>query len=413
MTNSNHVPKRRFKEFELLNGWVERKLGLIAKYRRGSFPQPYGKKEWYDGPGAMPFVQVVDVSNNLRLVEDTKQKISKIAQDKSVFVPKNTVIVTLQGSIGRVAVTQYDSFVDRTLLIFEDYNLKTDPLFWAYSIQDKFDEESKRAPGGTIKTITKEALSSFDILLPSISEQKSIGKFFQTIDSLIALHQHKLDKLKNLKKSYLAELFPSEGERVPKRRFPGFEGEWKEKKLGEVVEFKRGLTYTPSSISKAGIRVLRSSNIDEDQFVLKEDDVFVDESKISIPFVEKGDILITAANGSSRLVGKHAIIDSTEKMVHGGFMLLAKSNQYKFINALLSSNWYTHFIDRSVLGGNGAIGNLSKSDLENEVPLFPSDEEQKQIGEFFQKIDKSISLQQEKLDKLKDLKKAYLNELFV
>lgn len=413
MTNSNHVPKRRFKEFELLNGWVERKLGLIAKYRRGSFPQPYGKKEWYDGPGAMPFVQVVDVSNNLRLVEDTKQKISKIAQDKSVFVPKNTVIVTLQGSIGRVAVTQYDSFVDRTLLIFEDYNLKTDPLFWAYSIQDKFDEESKRAPGGTIKTITKEALSSFDILLPSISEQKSIGKFFQTIDSLIALHQHKLDKLKNLKKAYLAELFPAEGERVPKRRFPGFEGEWEEKKLGEVVEFKRGLTYTPSSISKTGIRVLRSSNIDEDQFVLKEDDVFVDESKISIPFVEKGDILITAANGSSRLVGKHAIIDSTEKMVHGGFMLLAKSDQYKFINALLSSNWYTHFIDRSVLGGNGAIGNLSKSDLENEVPLFPSDEEQKQIGEFFQKIDKSISLQQEKLDKLKDLKKAYLNELFV
>ena len=267
-------------------------------------------------------------------------------------------------------------------------------------------------PGSQLN-LNSDIVKNQTIILPECNEQVAIGSFFQLLDQSITLHQHKLDKLKHLKKAYLAELFPAEGERVPKRRFPGFKGEWEEKKLGEVVEFKRGLTYTPSSISKAGIRVLRSSNIDEDQFVLKEDDVFVDESKISIPFVEKGDILITAANGSSRLVGKHAIIDSTEKMVHGGFMLLAKSDQYKFINALLSSNWYTHFIDRSVLGGNGAIGNLSKSDLENEVPLFPSDEEQKQIGEFFQKIDKSISLQQQKLDKIKDLKKAYLNELFV
>ena len=99
-------------------------LGEVAKFRRGSFPQPYGKSEWYDGAGAMPFIQVVDVGEDMRLVQNTKNKISKLAQPKSVFVQEGTVIVTLQGSIGRVAITQYDCYVDRTLAIFESYQFE-------------------------------------------------------------------------------------------------------------------------------------------------------------------------------------------------------------------------------------------------------------------------------------------------
>lgn len=199
------VPELRFEGFA--DDWEERKLGEHAKYRRGSFPQPYGNKEWYDGEGAMPFVQVVDVTNKLTLVENTKQKISKLAQSKSVFVPKGTVVVTLQGSIGRVAITQYDSFVDRTLLIFEDYEKETDEWFWAYTIQKKFEIEKLKAPGGTIKTITKEALSSFDVHLPQFKEQAKIGSFFKQLDDTIALHQRKLDLLKEQKKGFLQKMF--------------------------------------------------------------------------------------------------------------------------------------------------------------------------------------------------------------
>ncbi|EAC2632925.1 restriction endonuclease subunit S [Listeria monocytogenes] len=198
-------PKRRFAGFT--DDWEQRKLGDHAKYRRGSFPQPYGNKEWYDGEGAMPFVQVVDVTSKLTLVENTKQKISKLAQPKSVFVPKGKVIVTLQGSIGRVAITQYDSFVDRTLLIFDDYEKETDERFWAYTIQKKFEIEKLKAPGGTIKTITKEALSSFDVHLPQFEEQQKIGVLFKQLDDTIALHQRKLQKLQNIKKAYLNEMF--------------------------------------------------------------------------------------------------------------------------------------------------------------------------------------------------------------
>jgi len=199
------VPKRRFPGFE--GDWEIRKLKELTEYRRGSFPQPYGKSEWYGGVGSMPFVQVVDVLSNLKLAETTKQQISKLAQNQSVFVPQGTVVITLQGSIGRVAITQYDSYVDRTLLIFEKFLFPTDIYYWALSMQQKFDIESKKAPGGTIKTITKEALSEFEIFLPTLEEQKQIGEFFQKLDKSISFQQQKLEKLKDLKKAYLNELF--------------------------------------------------------------------------------------------------------------------------------------------------------------------------------------------------------------
>ncbi|MGO0056753.1 restriction endonuclease subunit S [Streptococcus suis] len=199
------VPKRRFPGFT--DDWELRKLGEVARFRRGSFPQPYGNSEWYDGDGAMPFVQVADVTDEMNLVGDTKQKISRKAQPLSVFAEEGSVLVTLQGSIGRVAITQYEAFIDRTVLIFENFNLPVDNLFWAYIIKQKFIEEAKCAPGGTIKTITKEVLSDFDIKLPSHPEQSAIGSFFSTLDRHITLHQRKLEKLKNLKKALLNELF--------------------------------------------------------------------------------------------------------------------------------------------------------------------------------------------------------------
>ena len=172
--------------------WEQRKLGDVAIYRRGSFPQPYGKSEWYDGEEAKPFVQVADVTDTMNLVDDTKQKISKLAQPMSVFAEKGSVLVTLQGSIGRVAITQYGAFVDRTVLIFEKYKTEIDNLFWAYVIKQKFIDEARKAPGGTIKTITKEALSEFDLLLPNYNEQRAIGLYFEKLDHLITLHQREL-----------------------------------------------------------------------------------------------------------------------------------------------------------------------------------------------------------------------------
>ena len=199
------VPRIRFKGFT--GDWEQRKLSNCVGFRRGSFPQPYGNKEWYNGEGAMPFVQVADVTDDMKLVDDTKQKISKVAQPMSVFADKGSVLVTLQGSIGRVAIMQYGAFVDRTVLIFNKYNQDIDKIFWAYIIKEKFINEARKAPGGTIKTITKKALSNFDLVLPSYEEQRKLGAFLVSIDSLITLHQRKLNQLQTMKKFMLQNLF--------------------------------------------------------------------------------------------------------------------------------------------------------------------------------------------------------------
>ncbi len=112
MTIQNkNVPDLRFSGFNE-NG-ESMKIGEVAKFRRGSFPQPYGLEKWYDDENGFPFVQVFDVDNNSKLKSVTKRKISSEAQEFSVFVEKGTIVLTLQGSIGRFAIPHYHAFVIR------------------------------------------------------------------------------------------------------------------------------------------------------------------------------------------------------------------------------------------------------------------------------------------------------------
>jgi len=175
-------------------------IGDIAKYRRGSFPQPYGNKEWYDGEGAMPFVQVADVEENvMRLKKNTKQFISRLAMPKSVFAPIGTIIVTLQGSIGKVAITQYDSYIDRTLGIFESFTIDINKKYFALQLEKIFAIKKEKARGGTIKTITKEEFTNFTIPLPPLSEQQRIVSILDTFETSI---QNLEAQLKEREKQY-------------------------------------------------------------------------------------------------------------------------------------------------------------------------------------------------------------------
>ena len=202
------MPKLRFAEFEGGEDWEEVSLNDLAKFRRGSFPQPYGLAKWYDDKNGMPFVQVYDVSDNLKLKSTTKRKISKLAAELSVFIPKGTLIITIQGSIGRVAITQYDAYIDRTLLIFQQFFKSVDKFFFAYVLQLLFYIEKQKAPGGIIKTITKEALSSFKIYLPDIDEQQKIANCLSSLDNLIQAKDNQINALKEHKQGLMQQLFP-------------------------------------------------------------------------------------------------------------------------------------------------------------------------------------------------------------
>jgi type I restriction enzyme S subunit len=186
--------------------WKKKKLIEVAKFRRGSFPQPYGLAKWYDDENGFPFTQVFDVDDNMKLKNDTKRKISLEAQNYSVFAKKGTVVLTIQGSIGRIAITHYDTFVDRTLLIFESYKVPIHTYFFMYSIFLLFQIEKEKAPGGTIKTITKEVLSEFKIFIPCLEEQTKIANFLSAIDDKINLCNTQIEKTEQWKKGLLQKM---------------------------------------------------------------------------------------------------------------------------------------------------------------------------------------------------------------
>ncbi|WP_205454998.1 restriction endonuclease subunit S [Clostridium botulinum] len=207
--NGEKFPELRFPGFT--DPWEQRKLKDVAYYIRGSFPQPYTNSDFYDEENGKPFVQVADIGFDLRLNPDTKAHISKIAEPKSRFVEAGKVVVALQGSIeksiGRTAITQYDAYFDRTILIFQEYKLPIDKQYFAQVIKKLFEIEKERAWGATISTITKEHLNDFIIGVPKIEEQHKIGEYFTMLDNLITLHQRKLNHLQQQKKGLLQQMF--------------------------------------------------------------------------------------------------------------------------------------------------------------------------------------------------------------
>ncbi len=187
--------------------WEVKKLGEVASYRRGSFPQPYGLDKWYDNTNGMPFIQVFDVAKNRKLKNETKSKISALAQPMSVFVPKGTIVLTIQGSIGRIALIQYDAYCDRTLLIFQKIDNCLEKFFFLLQVEQIFEMEKEKAPGGTIKTITKEALSDFVISFPkSLTEQTRIATILSDMDAEIEALERKLEKARQIKQGMMQEL---------------------------------------------------------------------------------------------------------------------------------------------------------------------------------------------------------------
>ena len=364
-----------------VHSWEQRKLSDCAGFRRGSFPQPYGNKDWYDGEGAMPFVQVADVSDDMKLVDDTKQKISKLAQPMSVCAEEGSVLVTLQGSIGRVAIMQYKAFVDRTVLIFDKYNADIDKTFWAYIIKEKFIEEARKAPGGTIKTITKEVLSDFDLMLPSYDEQKMLGKLLHSLDHLITLHQCKCQIDGCRFQSPLAIT-------------------WEQRKLSEIATMH----------ARIGWQNLRTSEfLDSGDYMLITGTDFIDGAVNfdTCHYVEREryeqDKHIQIRNGSILItkdgtLGKVAYIQGLTMpatLNAGVFNVEIKDenevdNRYLF--QYLKAPFLMDYVDKKATGGT--IKHLNQNILVDFPVVLPHKAEQEKIGEYFLAIDHLITLHQ-------------------
>lgn len=410
-----NTPKIRFKGFK--DDWEQRKLSDCAEFRRGSFPQPYGNKDWYDGKGAMPFVQVADVSSDMKLVNDTKQKISKLAQPMSVFAEKGSVLVTLQGSIGRVAITQYGAFVDRTVLIFDKYKDDIDKKFWAYIIKEKFEYEAKKAPGGTIKTITKEVLANFDLMLPCYAEQSILADYLIKLDHLITLHQRKCDETKQLKKFMLQKMFPKNGEKNPEIRFEGFTDDWEQRKLSEICE--RITRKNRNNESDLPLTIASQFGlIDQRDFFNK---VVAAKDMSNYYLLKKGEFAYNKSYSNGFDYGSIKRLNAYKQgclsTLYICFGITSDEVESDYLECFFDTlKWYG---DLSMICAEGArnhgLLNVDTKGFFDEVTvdLPKSLEEQKRISVYMNALNRLITLHQRKCEKLKELKKFMLQNMFV
>lgn len=406
MSKDKLIPELRFPEFKNDGDWDGDSLINIAKFRRGSFPQPYGLPEWYDDENGMPFIQVYDVDDNFRLKQTTKRKISELAAAQSVFIEKGTVIITIQGSIGRVAITQYDAYIDRTLLIFQEFYNNIDKTFFAYILFLLFEIEKLKAPGGIIKTITKEVLSDFVVSFPKVQEQQKIASCLSSLDEILAAHNDKLDALKDHKKGLLQNLFPQEGETVPKVRFPEFEddGEWEETTLEQVADYENGKAHEKDIDENGDYIVVNSKFISTEGETVKYSDTAFCPANL-------GDILMVLSDvPNGKAIAKCFYVDEENRYSVNQRIcrITATDCDSLFLFYIMDRNAYFLSFDDGVKQTN-----LRKSDVLEFPFRIPTDPvEQTKIASCLSAVDELITAQQEKIEQLQQHKKGLMQGLF-
>lgn len=384
----------------------------IAKYRRGSFPQPYDKPEWYDGPDAMPFVQVADIDENMKLCEKTNSKISKIAMPKSIFVKKGTLICSIQGSIGRTAITQYDSYIDRTIAIFKKFKININQKYFMYQLKRKFDVEKENAKGSTIKTITVAEYGEFLIAFPTPKEQDTIvdtlSSFDKHIDNLTKL----IEKKKSIRNGAVEDLVTG------KNRLAGFDDEWESVSFNDVIFPKArigwqglkkkeylqsgysyligGTDFNNGTISTASIWSVSKERYQMDNNIQ----------------VSTYDVLVT----KDGTIGKVALVPKLNKpatLNSGVFVFKTNSKlNSKFLYRVLTSSIFKDFI--TTLSAGSTIKHLYQKDLKKLEFRIPIDiKEQQAIAEILTTMDNEIISLEKELNKMKQIREGAMDDLLM
>ena len=255
--------------------------------------------------------------------------------------------------------------------------------FFYYFSTKFYDRAMKMTAKATVDSVRLEMISEMDIKKPpQISEQKQIAEFFANLDNLITLHQRECIS------------FTGRADRLiltaNKKRTTS---SWEQRKLTEFVEFFSGLTYTPNDVQENGTLVLRSSNVSNGE-VVDADNIYVNPQVVNSENVKVGDIVVVVRNGSRSLIGKHAQIKAfMPNTVIGAFMTGIRSECPEFTNALLNTSRFEEEIAMNMGATINQITGYMFSKMEFKVPCL---DEQKKIGEYFEKLDNLITLHQRK-----------------
>ena len=395
--NNRKTPRIRFKGYT--DDWEQRKLGDIVGIYDGVHQTPN-----YQNSGVM-FLSVENIatlkSSKFISEEDFKR-------DYKVFPQEKDILMTRIGDVGTTNVVTDNGlkayYVSLALLKYKS----TDPYFLSNAIQS--DYVQKGLANRTLKTaipmkINKDEIGKVSVMLPlSATEQQQIGTYFRHLDHLITLHQRKLAKLKIVKKAMLENCFPKNGEKVPKFRFSGFTGDWEQRKLGKVFEeySEKNHEDLPTLMIIQGGGTIRRDESDRS--------LLYDKANLAnYKMVNEGDFIVhlRSFEGGLEMATNTGIISPAYHTFHG------ENTDSRFYYSYFRSK---KFIDIDLKPHVYGIRDGRSIDIEGmktvKIP-FTSYEEQKAIGMFIKHLDHLITLHQRKLEKLKIIKKSFLEKMFV
>ena len=419
---SKKSPQLRFEGFT--DDWEERKLSEIADIMDGDRGKNYPNGDDFSETGHTLFMSATNVTKNGFKFDET-QYISEEKSDSlgNGKIIEDDLILTSRGTVGNLAL--YDADAKRQipfarinsgmLILRKKQNESAEFVLQYLKSLVGIKQLNLISFGSAQPQITKKDISKYKVQIPNFDEQTKIGTFFKQLDTLITLHQRKLDLLKEQKKGYLQKMFPKNGARVPELRFAGFADDWEERKLKELFQPSKNKNnnglYNQKDILAAslGTELIPKRTF----FGLKS----TKESVKNYRIVKTGDLIYT----KSPIKGfPNGIIRSNKGNVGIVPPLYCVYTLQKDIN---SSIIQLYFEDKNRLDlylfplvNVGARNNVNITDLEfleGKVTIPKSYEEQSKIVQFMEQLNTTIALHQRKLDLLKEQKKGFLQKMFV
>jgi type I restriction enzyme S subunit len=380
-------PKIRFEGFD--DTWEQRKLGELVDVYDGTHQTPN-----YTDKGVM-FLSV----ENIRTLKSEKYILEEdFKKDFKVFPQKGDVLMTRIGDIGTANVVESNEpkayYVSLALLKCKELN----PYFLKESIASETVKNElwhRTLHIAFPKKINKNEIGKISIIYPESEEQCRIGEFFKNLDNLITLHQRKLDKMKNLKSAYLSKMFPKEGEKYPRLRFAGFTDAWEQRKLGELTNIKTGSSDLQDAVDNGEYPFfVRSENVERSNRYI------FDGEAILIPGEGRLGDIYHYINGKFDYHQRvYKISDFADSNTDG-----------KFVLYYLQQNFKRHALKFTV---KATVDSLRLPMLVDFEIKLPNIDEQREVGVFFSNLDNLITLHQRELEKLKQLKQAMLQKMFV
>ena len=416
MSKENKLtPELRFPEFVKEGSWIVKELGQISEIVRGGSPRPI-QDYITSSLNGLNWLKIADVSTDSKYVTGTKEKVISEALSSTREAKPGDLILSNSMSFGRPYILKITTCIhDGWIAIrkisnvtFEDY------LYYFISSESSQTYFNTNAAGAAVKNLNADIIKLLPIQFPKNPiEQQKIASCLSSLDEVIAAHSQKLELLKNHKKGLMQNLFPQEGETVPKYRFKEFEkdGEWVEKKLGDEATFLKGKGISKADIVENGsLPCIRYGELyTHYKESISEIKSFTDLSADELVLSEANDVIIPASGETREDIATASCVLESGIALGGDLNVIRTT-----INGVFLSYYLNNVKKREIakLAQGNSVVHLYSNQLKTLNIKTPNESEQQKIASCLSSLEALITAQAEKIEQLKLHKKGLMQGLF-